>query len=73
MAVVLVISNTIWQVTGLSDRGLAFTIVQVGSDALIGVIVFVVVAHMLKMSELELLLRPLNRLLRRNQVEKALP
>ncbi|MEZ4667485.1 MAG: lipid II flippase MurJ [Anaerolineae bacterium] len=64
MAVVVVIINTIWEITGFVDRGLAFNVAQVLTASLAGLITFIVVANLLKMDEVKLLLGLLFRKLR---------
>jgi len=56
MAAVIVAVNFGWNLLGLGDRGLIFTVAQVAIEAGIGAIVFFVVAWMVKMEELRLLL-----------------
>lgn len=50
-----------WNMLGLADRGLIFIIAQVGIQAVVGAVVFVVVATALKMNEVRDMIRMLLR------------
>jgi putative peptidoglycan lipid II flippase len=57
MAVGIVIVNLIWQLLGLTERGVLLTVVQILIETGVGVLIFVIVAIQLKMEELTTLLR----------------
>ncbi len=65
MAIAIVLVNSFWQALGLTERGLAFTAIQIALETGIGVAVFVGAALLLKMDELPALL---NLVLRRRKL-----
>ncbi|MBC8100551.1 MAG: hypothetical protein H7Y11_14000, partial [Armatimonadetes bacterium] len=65
MAVAIVSVNAVWQMLGLTERGLLLTVVQIVVETGVGVAVFVGVAWALKMDELRVLL---TMVLRRGKV-----
>lgn len=65
MGAVIVALSTLWGLIGLSERGLLFTIAQILIETVVGALVFVGVAALLKMEELNVLL---NVILRRGKV-----
>lgn len=56
MALAIVLLNAVWHSLGLADRGLVWTIIQIGVEVAVGVGVFLAVATLLKMEELRTLL-----------------
>jgi putative peptidoglycan lipid II flippase len=66
----ILIVNLVWDATGLTERGLIFNIMQVGLETAAGAVTFVVVAALLRMTELRTLL---NLLLRRAPASEAAP
>lgn len=68
MALAIIVINGLWNLLGFADRGLIFTIAQVGIETLAGAAVFVIVAALLKMEELSVFL---NIILRRRKSSNA--
>lgn len=57
MALAIVVVNSLWQMSGLADRGLVFTILQVGLETGVGIAAFVLAALLLRMEELRTLIQ----------------
>jgi putative peptidoglycan lipid II flippase len=68
MALAIVIINSLWVILGLSERGIPFTIAQIGVEIGVGTAVFLAVAALLRMNELRTLL---TLILRRKPLEAA--
>ncbi len=68
MGLVIVIISSLWHALGLSNRGILFTVLEVGVMAVGGGLVFLVAAYFLKMHELQALV---NMLLRRKTLAEA--
>lgn len=66
----ILVVDLLWSSLGLSERGLIFDVLQVAFEALAGVIVFFVVATLLRMNELRTLL---NMVLRRVPPQETVP
>lgn len=62
MALAIVIANTLWNALGLTNRGLPFTVAQIGIETGIGLAVFAAAAYFLRLQEFQMLV---NTLLRR--------
>lgn len=72
MAVVIVIINAVWQIMGLTERGLVFNLAQVVVASLAGLGTFIMVAHRLKMAEVKMLTDIIaNRLRRMRKISEA--
>ncbi len=56
MALAIALLNTLWHSLGLAERGLVWTIIQLGVEVTAGAVVFLIVATLLKMNELRTLL-----------------
>jgi len=61
MAAVILVIGALWSAVGLSDRGLPFLIAQLAVQGVIGVIAFLITAWVLRMEELNELLRLIRR------------
>ncbi len=61
MAAVVLVIGALWSAVGLSDRGLPFLIAQLAVQGVIGVIAFLITAWVLRMEELNELLRLIRR------------
>ena len=57
MAVAIVIVNNVWGMVGLTGRGLAFDVLQVTVETVVGGLVFVGTAALLRMDELKTLIQ----------------
>ncbi len=57
MAAGMVVIDVVWAGTGLADRGIVFTIIQLALEGGVGLILFLGTATLLKMSELQSLIR----------------
>ncbi len=55
MAVAIVLVNTLWTALGFADRGIIFTIAQVGVETVSGLVVFLLAGMLLQMEELRML------------------
>ncbi|MBL8156667.1 MAG: murein biosynthesis integral membrane protein MurJ [Anaerolineae bacterium] len=66
MALAIVLVNALWTALGLAGRGLVFTVIQIGLETGIGLIVFIVAALLLQIDEIHYVR---NRLIRRRPVE----
>jgi putative peptidoglycan lipid II flippase len=62
MGLVIVIISALWHALGLGNRGTIFTVLEVGIMSVVGVLVFIGSAYLLKMHELQTLLNMLLRL-----------
>jgi putative peptidoglycan lipid II flippase len=69
MGLGIVLVDLLWNAAGLADRGLTFTIAQISVEMLVGIGVFVLVAVLLKMQEINFLLRLIRR--RARMIEAA--
>ncbi|MCA9909123.1 MAG: hypothetical protein KC519_10785, partial [Anaerolineae bacterium] len=69
MGAVVVAFETLWQSLGYAGQGRLLTIVQVALEALIGAIVFIVCAYLLRMDEIRTIL---TRLFRRRKLTESL-
>lgn len=68
MALAIVLINSMWSIIGFDDGGLLLTIVQIGVETGVGVVVFVVAALLLRMNELNMLFQ----MIRRKKAPKAI-
>lgn len=68
MALAIVLINSLWSIIGFDDGGLLLTIVQIGVETGVGVVVFVVAALLLRMNELNMLFQ----MIRRKKAPKAI-
>ena len=57
MAVGMVLADTVWVSMGLGERGIVFTVVQLAVEAGVGLVLFLGTATLLKMGELQSLIR----------------
>lgn len=56
MGLAIIILNVLWTTLGLENRGLVFIVLQIVIETGIGIAVFVTIAFLLKMNELQLLI-----------------
>ena len=61
MALAIILINTAWALIGLEDSGLMLTVLQIGVETGVGIIVFVVAAYLLRMDELKLVVQMIRR------------
>ena len=67
MGLVIVVINTVWVMAGLDERGIPFTVAQLGIEVVVGGLAFLGAAWLLRMGELRAILDMLLR--RRNLTE----
>lgn len=73
MAIALIGVNTAWNLLGLSGQGTLITAIQIGIEIVVGALVFLVTAALLKTDEVFTLLNLLRRRGRDPQVSEAVP
>jgi putative peptidoglycan lipid II flippase len=67
MGIAIVVFDSIWQMVGLAGQGMVMTIAQLAIEGIIGLVVFIAVAALLKMDEVKQLFSFLRR---RSEVEQ---
>jgi hypothetical protein len=61
MGLAIVVFDTLWQNAGLAGQGRLMTIIQIGTQVLLGAVVFISVAWLLRLEELRTMLLRLFR------------
>jgi putative peptidoglycan lipid II flippase len=61
MALAIVLTNTAWVLLGFNTGGLALTLAQVVTETGIGILMFAIMAYLLRMEEIKILLKVISR------------